>query len=178
MKQEMEKQIKENAMRKIKIDRVVLNIGGTGEKLEKGFRLLEVLSGKKPVKVKATKRIPSWNVRPGLEVGTKVTLRGNDAMEMLKKVLPSIDNTLKERQIQKNFFSFGIHEYIEIPSMEYIREVGIMGLEITTVFTRAGKRVEKKKVKRGKGKNIDVMPEEIIEFLESNFKTKILRKKK
>jgi len=173
MKQKMET---ENIMRKIKIERVVLNIGGTGEKLEKGFRLLEVLSGKKPVKVKATKRIPTWNVRPGLEVGTKVTLRGDDAIEMIKKVLPAIDNTLKERQIQKNFFSFGIHEYIEIPSMEYIREVGIMGLEITVVFTRAGRRVEKKKVKRGKMKNMDISPEEIIEFLEENFKTKILRK--
>jgi ribosomal protein L5 len=58
-----------------KIERMVLNIGGTGEKLEKGFILLQKITNRKPVKVKAIKRIPSWLVRPGLEVGTKVTLR-------------------------------------------------------------------------------------------------------
>jgi len=140
----------ENIMKEFKLEKVILNIGGTEEKLNKGFILLETLSGRKPIKVKATKRIPTWSVRPGLEVGTKVTLRGEEALEMLKKLLPAIDNTLKERQIQDNFLSFGIHEYIEIPGVEYIREVGIMGFELTAVFSRAGKSVEKKKVKREK----------------------------
>src|SRR3989344_8449031 len=116
----------ENKMRKIKIERVVLNIGATGDKLNKGTILLQKLSGKKPVRVTATKRIPTWNVRPGLEVGTKVTLRGNEAVEMIKRLLPAVDNTVKEKQIQNNFLSFGIHEYIEIPGIEYIREVGII----------------------------------------------------
>ena len=165
-------------MRNVKLDRVVLNIGGTDEKLDKGFRLLQVLSGKKPVKVKATKRIPSWNVRPGLEVGTKVTIRGKDAEELLRKLLPAIDNTLKAKQIQNNFFSFGIHEYIEIPGVEYIREVGIMGLEVTAVFSRNGKSVEKKKIKRGKTKRLVVTPEEIKIFMDENFKTKILEKQR
>lgn len=165
-------------MRKIRVDRLVLNIGGTGEKLEKGYLLLEKISGRKPVKVKATKRIPTWQVRPGMEVGTKVTIRGDEAIELLKKLLPAIDNTLKEKQIQDNFFSFGIHEYIEIPSIEYMREVGIMGLEVTCVFTRAGKRVEKKKVKGGKTRKTKVSKEEIVEYLEQNFDTEILRKRK
>ncbi len=176
MAQKMEKQ--ENKMREICIEKLVLNIGGTGEKLEKGFKLLEILSGKKPVKVKATKRIPTWNVRPGLEVGTKVTLRGKDAEKMLERLLPAIDSQLKEKQIQNNFFSFGIHEYIEIPEMEYIREVGIMGLEVTVVFERSGKRVEKKKIKRGKTRRLIVKPEEIISILENKFNASILRKRK
>jgi len=163
-------------MREIKIDKVVLNVGGVGEKLDKGYILLEKVSGRKPVKVRATKRIPTWSVRPGLEVGTKVTLRGNAAVEILKKLLPAIDNALKERQIQNNFFSFGIHEYIEIPGMEYIREVGIMGFEITCTFTRAGKSVEKKKVKRGKSKRLVVQKQEVEEFLKKKFGTEIIRK--
>ncbi len=169
-------QKKKNPMREIKLERVVLNIGGTEDKLNKGFILLEKLSGKKPVKVKATKRIPSWQVRPGLEVGTKVTLRGKSATEILKKLLPAIDNTLKEKQIQDNFFSFGIHEYIEIPGVEYIREVGIMGFEVTAVFSRAGKSVEKKKAGRGKAKRIVVKREEIENYLKNKFGTEILRK--
>ncbi|NPE27108.1 50S ribosomal protein L5 [Methanococcoides sp. SA1] len=168
----------ENKMREIKLEKVILNIGGVGDKLEKGEILLKEVSGKKPVKVQATKRIPTWNVRPGLEVGVKVTLRGTDALAMVKKLLPAIDNTLKEKSIQDNCFSFGIHEYIEIPGVEYIREVGMMGFEVTVVFSRAGKSVEKKKVKRGKSRRLVVTREEIEDYLVSNFKTEILRKKK
>ncbi|MCR4284895.1 MAG: 50S ribosomal protein L5 [archaeon] len=167
----------ENKMREIRLEKVILNIGGTSEKLEKGVILLQKISGKKAIKVKATKRIPTWSVRPGLEVGTKVTLRGKEAMEILKKLLPAIDNTLKERQIQDNFFSFGIHEYIEIPGMEYIREVGIMGFEVTGVFSRAGKSVEMKKIKRGKAKRLVVTQKEIEDYLIDKFGTEILRKK-
>ena len=74
----------------IKLEKVVLNIGGVDEILEKGVILLEKISGNKAVKVKATKRIPTWKVRPGLEVGTKVTLRGEEALAMVKKLLPHI----------------------------------------------------------------------------------------
>ena len=167
-----------NIMKEIKLEKVILNIGGVAEKLDKGVILLEAISGKKAIKVKAIKRIPTWNVRPGLEVGTKVTIRGEDAMEMLKKLLPAIDNTLKEKQIQPNCFSFGIHEYIEIPGMEYIREVGIMGFEVTVVFSRAGKAVEKKKVKRGKSRRLTISQEEIEDYVVSKFGTEILRKGK
>ena len=165
-------------MREIKLDKVVLNIGGVGEKLDKGEILLKKVSGKTPARVKATKRIPTWSVRPGLEVGIKVTLRGEEAMEIIRKLLPAVDNTLNEKQIQDNCFSFGIHEYIEIPGIEYIREVGIMGFEVTVVFSRAGKAVEKKKVKRGKSRRLTVTREEIENYLVSKFKTEILRKKK
>jgi large subunit ribosomal protein L5 len=161
-----------------KIEKMVLNIGGTGDKLDKGFILLEKITGRKPVKVKATKRIPTWQVRPGLEVGTKVTLRGKEVEDLLPRLLASVDNTIKEKQIQNNFFSFGIREYVEIPGLEYIREVGIMGLEITVVFARPGKHVEAKKVKRGKTRRLVVSKEEIISFLENKFKTNVIRKRK
>lgn len=167
-----------NVMRDIKIDKVVLNIGGTGEKLDKGFILLQKLTGKTPVRVAATKRIPTWHVRPGLEVGTKVTLRGTDAEEIIKKVLPAIKNTLKDRQVKDNFVSFGVHEYIEVPGMEYIREVGIMGFEMTIVFVRAGKRIELKKVKNGKTRRQIVTADEIAAIMEGKFGTKILRRGK
>ncbi len=165
-------------MREIKLEKVILNIGGVEDKLNSGVILLEKISGKRPIKVKATKRIPSWNVRPGLEVGAKVTIRGNDALEMVKKLLPAIDNVLKEKQIQDNCFSFGIREYIEIPGVEYIREVGIMGFEVTVVFTRAGKSVEKKKVKRGKVRRSVVSRKEIEDYVINKFGTEILRKVK
>jgi large subunit ribosomal protein L5 len=167
-----------NKMREIKIEKVSLNIGGTGEKLDKGQILLEKITGKKSVRVKATKRIPNWDVRPGLEVGVKVTMRGKEAEKVLERLLEAIENRVKERQMQKNFLSFGIKEYIDIPGMEYLREVGIMGLEVTVVFVRAGKRVERKKIKHGKTRRQDISREEIAEFMLNKFKTQTLKKVK
>jgi len=165
-------------MRQVRIDRLVLNVGGVADKLEKGKILLEKLSDGRALKVKAKKRIPAWGVRPGLEVGVKVTLRGKKAEEKIKLLLGGVGNSLKEKQFQKNFVSFGIKEYIEIPGVEYIREVGIIGLEATIVFARAGKRVELKKIKRGKIRRQDVSPKEIIELMKEKFKTKVIGRKK
>ena len=55
---------KMNPMKEIRLEKVILNIGGVAEKLDKGVILLETISGKKAVKVKAVKRIPTWSVRP------------------------------------------------------------------------------------------------------------------
>jgi len=54
--------------------------------LEKGIKLLEILTQRKPARMKSTKRIPSWSVRPNLEVGAVITIRKN-AEEVLKKCL-------------------------------------------------------------------------------------------
>jgi large subunit ribosomal protein L5 len=160
-----------NPMREIKIEKVVLNVGGTGEDLEKGFKLLKLITGGKPAKRKTNKRIPTLSVRPGLEVGAVITLRKN-LDEFLERMLKSIDNKLKKKQISENNFSFGIAEYIEIPGMEYQRELGIIGLDVTVVFKRAGRRVGQKKTKRGKvPKRQVISKEEIIKFMEEKFGT-------
>jgi large subunit ribosomal protein L5 len=170
------KQKAENIMREIKIEKVVLNMGGTGENLEKGFKLLKFLTGRTPAKMKAKKRIPTLNVRPGLEVGAVVTIR-KGAKEFLKKMLIAEDNEIKKKQVADNHFSFGVKEYIEIPGVEYQREIGIMGFDVTIVFKRTGRRVRLKKVKRGKipSKQI-ITKEEIIKFMEENFETKFIGK--
>ncbi len=159
-------------MRKIKIEKVVLSVGGTGENLEKGVQLLTLLTKRKPAKMISRKRIPTLGVRPKLEVGAVVTLRKNSE-EFLKKALIAIDNVLKNSQISENNFSFGIKEYIEIPGTEYQRELGILGLDVTVVFKRTGKRVGLKKIKKGKiPKKQIISKEEIIKFMEENFQTK------
>lgn len=158
-------------MRNVKIEKVVLSVGGTAEELEKGFKLLELLTGKKPAKTKSKKRIPSLGIRPKLEVGAVVTIREN-IEELLKKMLATVDNTLKKKQISNNNFSFGIKEYIEIPGVEYQREIGIRGFDVTIVFKRTGRRVRLKKIKRGKiPKRQDITKEEIIKFMEEKFGT-------
>lgn len=161
----------ENPMRKIRIEKIVLNVGGIAENLEKGVKLLTFITKRKPARMKSKKRIPSLSVRPGLEVGAVVTIRKNKE-ELLKKLLIAIENTLRKRQISTNNFSFGIKEYLEIPGMEYQRDIGIAGLDVTVVFRRVGQRIGLKKIKKGKvSKKQMVSKEEIIKFMEENFQT-------
>ena len=164
----------ENLMRKIKIEKVVLSVGGVAEELEKGIKLLEIITGKKPARLKSRKRIPNFGVRPNLEVGGVVTMR-QSLNEFLKRMLVAVDNTLKTKQISTNNFSFGIKEYIEIPKVEFQRDIGIRGLDVTVVFKRAGRRVRIKKIKAGKIPARQAIPkEEIIKFMEENFDTKFI----
>ena len=160
-------------MRKIRIEKVVLNVSGIAEKLEKGFKLLSFITKRKPAKMKSNKRIPSLDVRPGLEVGAVVTIRKGKE-ELLRRLLAAVDNFVKKRQMSENNFSFGIKEYLEIPGMEYQRDIGIAGLDVTVVFKRAGRRIRLKKIKKGKiSKKQIITKEEIIKFMEENFQTRI-----
>jgi len=171
MEKENKKNKKENPLWKIKIEKVVLSVGGIGDELEKGFKLLKLLTSRKPAKMKSHKRIPSLGVKPNLEVGAVVTIRKNPK-EILKKMLVAVDNVLKKKQIAENNFSFGLAEYIEIPGVEYQRDIGIKGLDVTVVFKRAGRRVKLKKIKKGKiPKRQTISPQEIIKFMEDNFQT-------
>ena len=158
----------ENVMRKAKLEKVVLNCGGIDDKLEKSARLLNILTGRKIKQIASTKRIPSLGVRPGLKTGCMVTLRGEEAEKTLKRLFGANNNKINKKQIQPNHFSFGVKEYLEIPDMEYQRDIGILGLDVTAVFIRAGKRVAAKKIKRGRLPNKQhVTPEEIIDYLQN-----------
>jgi len=166
----------ENPMREIKIEKVVFNVGGTAEQLEKGAKLLKLVTGKNPAKMKSHKRIPNFGVRPKLEIGAVVTLRKN-LNEVLKRMLSAIDNKLKRKQISENNFSFGIKEYIEVPGMEYHRDIGIAGFDVTVVFKRTGRRVGLRKIKKNKvPKKQKISKEEIIKFMEENFNTEFTGK--
>jgi ribosomal protein L5 len=168
-----------NIMRKPMLEKVVLNCGGTDDKLEKGVKLLKILTGRTIKEVISHKRIPAFNVRPGLKTGCTVTLRGKEKEALLKRLLGAINNKIKKKQIQNNHFSFGIKEYLEIPDMEYQRDIGILGLDVTAVFKRAGKRVALKKIKAGKiPKKQDVTKEEIIDYLTNTLKINVEDKAK
>jgi len=168
------KEHKENPMREVKIEKVVLSIGGTGEELEKGVRLLKLLTKRNPAKMQSNKRIPTFGVRPKLEVGTVVTIRKNYE-DLLRKMFLTLDNTFKKSQLSENSFSFGIKEYIEIPGVEYQRDIGIRGFDVTIVFKRTGRRVKLKKIKRGKmPKRQRVSKEDIIKFMEEKFGVKFI----
>ena len=161
-----------NPMRTVSIEKIIISAGATAENLVKAKKLLELLTGRKAQIIASTKRIPDFGVRPGLEVGTRVTLRGNSAMDMLRRVLGALENVLSKKQVAENHLSFGIKEYIEIPGIEYQRDIGIRGFNTTIVFTRPGLRVKRKKIKSGHvPRRQYVSKAEIIKYMEDNFKT-------
>lgn len=175
MSKSQKKQQGDNPMRAISIEKVVLSCGGTADNLAKAKKLLEFITKRKAQIVASSKRIPDFGVRPGLEVGTVVTLRGEKAIAVLKQLLGGIDNVLKKKQIAENHLSFGIKEYIEVPGLVYQREIGVRGLNITAVFARKGLRVKRKKIKMGKvPARQHVSKEEIINFMKQNFQTEVI----
>ena len=165
-----------NVMRKPQIKKVVLSAGAVGPELVKAKKLLEIVSGRKAQIIKAgpKARIPEFGVKPGLELGTRVTLRSKQGVELLKRLLGAVDNKIKKKAIAPNHFSFGIKEYIEIPGMEYVREIGIRGFSVTVAFERAGIRVSRRKNRPGRiPKRQQVTSEEIAQFMEDTFKTTV-----
>lgn len=167
----------ENKMREIKIEKITLNIGvgQPGDDLDKAVKLLNAITKSKAVRTKTLKRIPTWGIRPKLQIGCKVTLRGKKAEELLTRLLKAIDNILSPNKFdQFGNFAFGILEYIDIPDVEYDVEIGIIGLEVAVTLGRAGYRVRKRKHKRAKipARHI-IKKEEALIFLKKKFNTSI-----
>ena len=165
-----------NKMREIKIEKLTLNVGaGRDEnRLAKGEILLKKLTNKNPVKTITKKRIATWDLRPGLAVGCKLTIRGKEAEELLKRLLAAKDNILDEKQISSNSFSFGVPEYIDIPGIKYDPDLGILGFEVCISLERAGYRITKRRIKTSKvGPKHIMKKEEVIKYLQDKFSVKV-----
>jgi len=164
-------------MKEIKIGKVTLNVGAGKDqnKLEKGILLLKNITGIDPIKTFTNKRIPTWGLRPGLPIGCKLTLRKKKAEEILLRLLDAKDNTLSPQQFDKEGnIAFGIHEYIDIPGIEYEPKIGVMGLEVCITLERPGYRIKKRRImKRKVPKKHKINREEVIEFMKKKFNVKI-----
>jgi len=145
--------MKMNPMKIIKIEKVTLNIGaGKDQKiLEKATKLLENITGIKPVKTITNKRIQGWGLRPGLPIGCKITLRGEEATNIIKRLLYAKDNVLQESWYdEEGNISFGIKEYVDIKDTKYDPTIGMMGLQATITLTRPGFRVKTRRIRPAK----------------------------
>ncbi|MBI2106323.1 50S ribosomal protein L5 [Candidatus Woesearchaeota archaeon] len=164
-----------NIMKEIRIEKITLNIG-TGEggnRLQKATKLLQSLTGQTPIEAKAKRRIPTWGVRPGAIIGTKVTVRKN-MEDIISRMLAAVGNKLTMSKIGEGTFSFGIPEYIEIPGARYDAEIGIIGLGVMVTLKRPGFRIKNRSImKRKIPKKHLISQEETIKFLQEKFKTKI-----
>ena len=164
---------KENKMREILIDKVTVNIGvgAPGEALDNAEKLLQKLTNKKPVKTKAKKRNPTWGLRKGLPIGVKVTLRGKDAEDFLKRALAAIRNNLSEKNFDNTGnFAFGIKSYIDLPNAKYDPNIGMYGMDVTVTLKRRGYRIKRRKIMPRKvGSHHMIKKEEAVKFIKERF---------
>ncbi len=164
-------------MVKIKIAKVTVNIGvgESGERLDKAFALLEKLTGQKPVKTISKHRIPTWGIRRKQPIGVKVTLRGQKALDFLKKALEAKDNTLKPSNFDNNGnFAFGVHEYIDLPGVKYDPDIGLFGFDVCVTMEKDGYRIaRRKRQKRKIPEHHKLTKEEAIKWVEENLGVKV-----
>ncbi len=172
----MQQLIVMNKMRTIRIEKLTLNIGAGKDQglLEKAEKLIEILTGIKPVKTKTQKRIPGWGLRPGLPIGVKLTLRGKKAEEMIPRLLAAKSNVLKPSNLdQGGNVSFGIPEYIDIDGAKYDPAIGIIGLQVCITLERPGFRTKRRRIRPAKpGSHHKLTVEEAKAFMTEKFKTK------
>jgi large subunit ribosomal protein L5 len=166
-------QTTESPMKKITLDKVVLNmgIGKSGDIIQVAKRALEQISGKKPSTRNARETQRDWGVRKGEPIGVAVTIRGEDAVVLLKRLLEAKGNSINGKSFD-NFgnFSFGINEHIDIPDVKYEPSIGILGLGISIALTRPGYGIRKRsKHKASVGKSHVITNQEAKDYLVKEF---------
>jgi len=160
-------------MKKITLEKVVLNmgVGKSGDIIQVAKRALEQISGKKPSTRNARETQRDWGVRKGEPIGVAVTIRGEDAVVLLKRLLESKGNSINGKSFD-NFgnFSFGINEHIDIPDVKYEPSIGILGLGISIALTRPGYGIRKRsKHKASVGKSHVISNQEAKDYLVKEF---------
>jgi large subunit ribosomal protein L5 len=172
------KQWEEQPMLNPRIEKVVvnLNVGKSGEPLEKASKVLKEITNQTPVKKKAKKTIRDFGVRQGEPIACVVTLRKQKAIDFLKKVLPVVDNKISQSSFDKQGnFAFGIKEHIEIAGVKYDPNVGIFGMDVCVSMGRPGYRVKnRKKAKASIGSKHVLTPDEAVVFVKQTLGVEIV----
>ncbi len=136
-----------------RLAKVTVNIalGESGERLEKAYELLEELTGQKPVKRAAKKTIRTFGIRRGENIAVMVTLRGERAVQFLKRALEAVNWKIKSSSFDEyGNVGFGIKEHIQIPGTKYDPRVGIFGMDVILTLERPGYRVARRRRARSK----------------------------
>lgn len=163
------------AMRQIKIEKVTLNIGigEVSKEVNKACKLLKLLTGKEAVKTKSKKTSKSFGLREGLEVGAKVTLRGEEAKEFLERAFEAIEYLPEGCFDSQGNFSFGVEEYLNLPGVKYDPEIGIMGFDVAVTLERPGANIKRKRNSKKVGDSHKTNKEDSINFIRDNFSVSV-----
>jgi large subunit ribosomal protein L5 len=173
----MSEQISQNTMKRIVVDKVVINIGvgKSGEPIEKAKKALLELTGQQPAVRGAKKTVRDFGIHKGEPIGAIVTMRREPAIEFLKRIVAAKKNTLKASSFDGfGNISVGIHEHIDIPGTKYNPEIGIFGMDVNVTLSRPGYRIARKSRKSAKiGKEHRINKDEAMEFFRQEYGARV-----
>ena len=162
-----------NPMKAVRLGKVTINmgVGAPGDEMERAQSIMEKMVGIKGVQTKAKVRLPTWEIRPGLPIGVKVTLRKQKAEAFLKNALAAKSNRISENSFDnRGNFGFGIREYIDLPGIKYDPKLGIRGFDVLVSLEKPGYRISRRKLrKKSVGLKHVVSKQEAIEFVSARF---------
>ena len=157
----------DNLMRTISLEKLTLNIGAgePGAKLEKSKAMLEKITGRTCVITKVRRR-NTFGGTKGRPIGVKVTLRGPEALELLRRLLHAAGNKVLISSFDSTGnFSFGVAEYINIQGVRYDPEIGILGLDVCITLKRPGYRIKRRAYRPSPiGKRHQITKEDAMEW--------------
>ena len=130
-----------------KLTKIVINVG-LGEAKDNQNLLnaakdeLALITGQRPIELKAKKSVANFKLREGQAIGTKVTLRREKMYDFLDKLISiSLPRVRDFRGINPNSFdgrgnySLGIKEQLIFPEIKYDDVDFLHGMDISIVTT-------------------------------------------
>ena len=143
----MEKFNYKSTMEIPKLEKIVINMG-LGEvkenpkAIETAMADLEKITGQKPVVTKAKKSVANFKIREGMNIGCKVTLRGDKMYEFLDRLVNlALPRVRDFRGVNPNAFdgrgnyALGIKEQLIFPEIEYDKVDKVRGMDVIFVTT-------------------------------------------
>ena len=144
-----EKYSYKNVMQIPKVTKVVINMA-VGEAVTNSKALdaavsdMTIISGQKPIITKAKKSIAAFKIREGMNLGCKVTLRGERMYEFLDKLMNLTLPRVRDFQgvsatgfDGRGNYTLGLKEQLIFPEIEYDKVDKARGMDITIVTTAA-----------------------------------------
>ena len=136
-----------NVMEIPRLEKIVINMGlgdckDNAKALEVAVSELATISGQKPLVTKSKKSIANFKLRAGMNVGAKVTLRGDRMYEFADKLVSIVLPLVRDfRGVSAKAFdgrgnySLGVREQLIFPEIEYDKVEKIRGMEMVFVTT-------------------------------------------
>lgn len=136
-----------SAMQLPKLEKVVLNMG-VGEvkdnpkALDAAVNDMTIITGQRPIITKAKKSIANFKLREGMNIGCKVTLRGEMMYNFVDKLFnASLPRVRDFRGVSGNAFdgrgnyTLGVKDQLIFPEIEYDKVDKARGMDVVFVTT-------------------------------------------
>ena len=130
-----------------KIEKIVINMGvgdavANSKVLDDAVEELTQIAGQKPVITKAKKSIANFKIREGMNIGCKVTLRGEKMYDFMDRLINlALPRVRDFRGVNPNAFdgrgnyALGIKEQLIFPEVEYDKIDKVRGMDVIFVTT-------------------------------------------